>query len=401
MSAEQWSAARAIAAAFLSGPWELDGMIERAGKRGRWLRGLARRTLAAFSQPNRPSIGTLGRFIAADPGFMRQASISARVTSAIPSKLQPVVGTPAMWELPQLTTTEALAEWLGISRGELDWFADRYGSARRRSPGPLSHYHYRWLPKRSGDFRLLEVPKARLKRFQGELLHGLLDRIQPHEAAHGFRSGRSIVSCASPHVGQKVVLRIDLKDFFASISAARVRGLFMTAGYPETVARLLSRLCTNDVPEFVWQDPALLNTAPRPRIARHGSLFRRRHLPQGAPTSPALANLCAYRLDCRLQGLARSAGAVYTRYADDLVFSGGSDFARSTKRFHIAVCEIALDEGFEVRTRKTRIMRRGVRQNAVGLVLNEKPNIRRADFDRLKATLHNCAVHGPESQNLA
>ena len=303
MSAEQWSAARAIAAAFLSGPWELDGMIERAGKRGRWVRGLAMRTLAAFSQPNRPSIGILGSFIAADPGFNRQASISTRVTSATPSKLQPVAGNPTTWELPQLTTPDALAEWVGISRGELDWFADRYRSARRRSPGPLSHYHYRWLPKRSGGFRLLEVPKARLKRFQAELLHGLLDRIQPHEAAHGFRSGRSIVSCASPHVGQQVVLRIDLKDFFASISAARVRGLFMTAGYPEIVARLLTGLCTNDVSDFAWQDPVLLNASPRPGFARRGSLYRRRHLPQGAPTSPALANLCAYRLDCRLQGL--------------------------------------------------------------------------------------------------
>lgn len=177
----------------------------------------------------------------------------------------------------------------------------------------------------------------------------------------------------------------------------------MTAGYPETVARLLTGICTNHVPESVLQDATLLNTALRlrPSIADGASLLRCRHLPQGAPTSPALANLCAYRLDCRLHGLARSADATYTRYADDLLFSGGTQLARSAKRFHIMVCAIALDESFEIHTRKTRVMRRGVRQHAVGLVLNEKPNIRRADLDRLKATLHNCQRHGPASQNLA
>ena len=399
MSAEKWSAARAIAAAFLSGPWELDGMIARSGRRGRWLRSLARRSLATFSQPYRPSINRLGQFIAADPGFVRYASISAGKIEATLPEIRPVAGNPSTWQLPQLTTPGDLAEWLGISCGELDWFADRYGRSWQRSPGPLNHYHYRWLLKRSGGFRLLEIPKARLKHFQAELLHSVLDRIHPHEAAHGFRAGRSILTFAAPHVGQQVVVRIDLKNFFASISAARVRGIFMTAGYPESVARLLTGLCTNSVHECVWQDTALLDTALRPSIGEGGALLRHPHLPQGAPTSPALANLCAYRLDCRLQGLAHSVGATYTRYADDLVFSGGAQLARSANRFHVLVCAIALDEGFEVHTRKTRIMRRGVRQHAVGLVLNEKPNIRRADFDRLKATLYNCVRHGPASQN--
>jgi hypothetical protein len=400
MSAELWSAARAIAAAFLGGPWELDAMTERAGKQRRWMRALAGRTLAAFPQPPRPSIGALGQFIAADSGFIRYGRSPAARILAPPTELRPLAGNPATWRLPQLQTPAALAEWLGIFRRELDWFADRYGRSQQRPPGPLSHYHYRWLPKRSGGLRLLEIPKGRLKCFQAELLHGLLDHIPSHDSAHGFRAGRSILTFASPHVGQQIALRIDLKNFFTSISAARVRGVFMTAGYPEDVARLLSGVCTNRVPEFVWKDPSLLNTALRPSIFDSEALLRRPHLPQGAPTSPALANLCAYRLDCRLLGLARSADATYTRYADDLLFSGGAQLARSAKRFHIAVGAIALDEGFEVHTRKTRIMHRSVRQHTVGLVLNEKPNIRRADFDRLKAILHNCLRHGPASQNL-
>jgi hypothetical protein len=128
-------------------------------------------------------------------------------------------------------------------------------------------------------------------------------------------------------------------------------------------------------------------------------LFGDPHLPQGAASSPALANLCAYRLDCRLAALARSAGAAYTRYADDLAFSGGPELERCARRFHVHVCRIALEEGFEVHTRKTRFMRQGVRQQLAGVVVNSRPNLRRADYDRLKAILHNCVRHGPQSQN--
>jgi hypothetical protein len=122
-------------------------------------------------------------------------------------------------------------------------------------------------------------------------------------------------------------------------------------------------------------------------------------LPQGAPTSPALANICVYRVDCRLAGLAKSAGAEYTRYADDLAFSGGDAFERCVERFSTHVAAILFAEGFTVHHRKTRIMRQGVRQHLAGLVTNECMNIVRGDFDRLKATLINCVRLGPESQN--
>ena len=124
-------------------------------------------------------------------------------------------------------------------------------------------------------------------------------------------------------------------------------------------------------------------------------------MPQGAPSSPALANLCAYRLDVRLAAAATAAGASYTRYADDLVFSGSENFARAAHRFHILVCRVALEEGFEVNTRKTRVMPQSVQQKVTGIVMNQRPNVPRIDFDRLKATLNNCVKHGPQSQNHA
>jgi hypothetical protein len=128
-------------------------------------------------------------------------------------------------------------------------------------------------------------------------------------------------------------------------------------------------------------------------------LYQRPHLPQGAPTSPALANLASYRLDCRLAGLAEAVGARYTRYADDLAFSGDRDFGRMIDRFYIRVCAIALEEGYEVNTRKTRLMRQPVSQRAAGVVLNHHLNAPRANYDRLKAIIHNCVVHGPNEQN--
>ncbi len=390
------SVARNLAAAFLGGAWSLESLVRRGaralGGRERWLRPLARRVLGAAPCDGEEAVA---RFIAADRAF-RQAleghysEPQLHEVFWVTPRMSPAAGAPATWRLPALATTASLAEWLGLTHAELDWFA----GVRGRAPaGPLRHYTCRWLAKRSGGARLLEVPKPRLKAVQRKLLHELLAEISTHDAAHGYRRGRSVATYAAAHAGQCLVLRFDLRHFFASVRASRVHALFRAAGYPRGVARLLTGLCTHAVPEDVWR------SAPGRREPGEGELFRRPHLPQGAPTSPALANLCAYRLDLRLAALARKAGDRYTRYADDLAFSGGEALERSARRFQVAVCRVALEEDFEVRTRKTRFMRRGVRQQLAGVVVNVRPNVRRDEYDRLKAILHNCARHGPASQN--
>jgi hypothetical protein len=106
-------------------------------------------------------------------------------------------------------------------------------------------------------------------------------------------------------------------------------------------------------------------------------------------------------MDVRLFAAASAIGATYTRYADDLVFSGDEAFARRAKRFEALAAAIALEESFFVNHRKTRLMRRGARQEVTGIVVNEQPAVARDHFDRLKATLHNCVRFGPESQNRA
>jgi retron-type reverse transcriptase len=221
---------------------------------------------------------------------------------------------------------------------------------------------------------VIEQPKARLKEIQRWILRELLVWIPPHDAAHGFVKRRSAHTHAARHVGRRVVVRLDLEDFFAAVTAARVYAIFRTAGYPEGVAHALTGLCTNAVPEVE-------------SVPGHFRLARRLatpHLPQGAPSSPALANLAAHGLDRRLAGLARELGATYSRYADDLVLSADHHLRTPAA----AITAIARDEGFHVNHAKTRTMGRGSRQVVTGIVVNAHPNVARTEYDRLKAILH-------------
>ncbi|MGB6695554.1 MAG: reverse transcriptase family protein [Terracidiphilus sp.] len=312
-------------------------------------------------------------------------------------RMRPVAAAKS-WKVPEILTEHDLAVWLRVPENELRWFATLRSNQARRADGRLQHYHYRVIAKADGNLRLIEAPKERLKSMQRKILVRILEKIPTHPAVHGFVRGRSIKTFAEPHAGKHVVLRMDLKDFFPAFGRAQIQTFFRTAGYPERVADLLGGLCTNSAPPSVWKE---IGIKAKPFAAfEMNRLYGRPHLPQGAPISPALANLCMYRADCRLSALARVAGATYTRYADDLAFSGGEQFAKGVDRFAAHVSAILHEEGFAVNHRKTRVMRRGVRQYLAGVVINEHPNIVRADFDRLKAILTNCVRHSPEAQNL-
>lgn len=395
--------AHALSLAFLVGEFDEAALVARGeqvlGKKSRWLAILAKRLVGRFGEALRPRRKEVVQFILDDRGFQRACNSHGLSIVAWPTaqaQMLPVAAA-AKWQVPAICTVGALADWLGVSVGKLEWFADLRSLATRHDSERLRNYRYRILAKRFGQVRVIEAPKSRLKEIQRRILGGILDHVPPHEAAHGFRRGRSIQSFAASHVGRDVVLKVDLQDFFPSIPIARVQSLFRAIGYPESVADLLAGLCTNRTPSDIWQGELLHQLQPPAYAPR--DLYERPHLPQGAPTSPALANLCAFRLDCRLEGLAQSAGATYTRYADDLAFSGGPEFARVVHRFQHHVCATILEQGFRPHFRKTRIMRQGVRQQLAGIVVNQRPNILRADYDRLKATLTNCLRYGPATQN--
>lgn len=278
--------------------------------------------------------------------------------------------------LPVLTHAGEIAAAIGIDTRQLTWLTYHRGASS------VDHYARFTLPKRSGGVRVISAPKPRLREAQRWVLHRLLEPVPIHPAAKAFRSGGSVLAHASEHAGRSIVIRVDLKDFFATITLKRVKGMFRGLGYSEGVATILGLLCT---------DP------PRVGIAldgkRHYVTVGGFQLPQGACTSPAITNILCRRMDARLTGMASAYGCRYSRYADDLVFSS-TDAALRVGDLLSGVRQVIDDEGFALNDAKTQVMRAGGRQFVTGLLVNDTPRIPRADLRRFRAFLHRCERDG-------
>jgi RNA-directed DNA polymerase len=410
-AAERTELANELTDAFLATPWKVDLIAESGAacldRWPSWMSALAMCVAAVHRTPPLDRRGELFQLIMTflgehrapdgerEPPRILRLSVDRSPGSAV-ARPQLEHG----WAIADIASVPELAELLELSDGQLAWLADVRSLERTVSKEQLRNYRYRALPRQGGLPRVIEAPKARLKEIQRWVLREILDQIPPHEAAHGFTRRRSAVTHAQLHTGRAAILRLDLKDFFASVPAGRVYGIFRTLGYAPPVCHVLTGLTTNTVPGFVWQVIA----GATPRSAVHARFWLRRqlatpHLPQGAPTSPALANLAAFRLDRRLNGLAVASGFGYSRYADDLTFSGPARLHRRRNQFESIATRIIRAEGFAVNDTKSRTQSAGGRQTVCGIVVNVRPNIRRTEYDRLKATLHNAAAHGQTSQN--
>ena len=391
--------AGALAAGFLAGTWTRAGLVDSGalvlGRRRRWLSPLARQTLELYPRPPSDRPRELATVIATLPAAEKAAHDQPFT--------HPVASTRMLanrWALPVLDDLADVAQFLALTQSELGWFADPRHLAREARDVRLQHYRVSHRLAPSGAIRVLEAPKLELRRMQRCLLDDVVSGVPPHPAARGFRPGGSVNSYAAPHADRPVVIRLDLEAFFASVTVARVYGIWRSAGYPEPVAHCLAGLMTTVLPRSQWR--AVPRPADSALLDAHWRLGRRLaapHLPQGAPTSPALANLAAFRLDVRLTALARSWGGRYTRYADDLAFSGGRGWMTGTSKLLEAIDGIVRDEGFRVNPRKTGVMPRGGRQTLGGLVVNQTPRVARAEVDTLRAILHNCRRQGPSTQN--
>jgi len=397
--------ARALAAAFLAADdWAPRSLIDAGafvlGARRRWLPTLVAEVMSSLPRAPRDAPRLLATTIERAPAFaeaVRKAKerrvpirIRHHVVSASTSR-EPAGALPAIRDIAEL------AVLLDLSIGHLEWFADTKQWNRRARTGPLQLHRYEWRTRPGRIPRLLEIPGGRLRRAQRTLLHHVLALIPANDAAHGFMPGRSAVTGAALHTASDVVISFDLTSFFARVTAGRVYGTLRQSGFSEPVAHMITGLCTNAVPHRVLAAMPAGGGADE-RFALRQALATS-HLAQGAPSSPMLANLAIRRLDSRLTGWSAAAGATYTRYADDLAFSGGSALARRSGAFMRGVQRIVEDEGHSINPTKTRLRRQGVRQTVTGVVVNERVNVSRAEYDRLKATLHNCNVHGPGGQN--
>jgi RNA-directed DNA polymerase len=399
--------ATALADGFLAAPaWTVDDLtavgydvvgVERAYV------GLAvRAAVEAFPRPPVDAPRLLAGVLAADPRLARLHAdrTERRPVRVLQRRVVPVQAVPTVSSRLLVDTLPELARELDLTVGRLLWLADTRGWNRRPGPSnPLHHHRHEWIRRPGRTPRLLEKPMDMLRRTQRTVLDELLSVLPVHDAAHGFVAGRSVITGAAVHVGQEIVLSADLTTFFASVRAASVFGVFRSVGFAEPLAHVLTGLCTHRVPMHVLSAmPAGGRLEDREALRR---LLVEAHLPQGAPTSPALANTALRHLDARLAGWAATVGAVYTRYADDLTFSGGAELARRPDAFLRGVDRIVTDQGHRLNARKTRVRRAGVRQSVTGVVVNERTSPGRREVDRLHAVLHNAVVHGPASQNRA
>ena len=396
--------AQRLCAAFLAADWTPEGLFDASiallgHRREATQRDLAAEVFEASGTVYAPAPRRLTVILRQARSFEELFSacndkIAKAPPLPMPARMTPLA-TFAELPLPQLATAGDLARWLDLSPRRLDWFADIAGRNTEAQTEALNHYCWHWLPRRNGLPRLIEAPKPTLKRLQRRILREILDLVPCHPAAEGFRKGRSCHNHAQRHAGEDLVIAADLRDFFLRVPLARVHGLFRSLGYPWDVARLLTGICSSNLPQDAFDD---LAKAQLPTWRNRGRQLAP-HLPQGAPTSPSLANLCCWRLDLRLAGLARSFDANYSRYADDLAFSGGADLTQAVAPYLRCLAKIVREEGHGLNHAKTRVMGRGGRQRLTGLVVNDHINLPRETFDGLKATLFNCARFGPESQN--
>jgi RNA-directed DNA polymerase len=212
------------------------------------------------------------------------------------------------------------------------------------------------IRKRCGGSRRIAAPSQDLKILQRRMLRRLFSRLRVHPAATGFQRGESFVTNARRHQAKAIVISFDIKDFFPSITADRVRRYFRAIGWNRQATQLLVRLVT-------WQG----------------------RLPQGAPTSPRLSNLVNYRMDTRLTKLAERFKATYTRYADDITISL-EDEDQDLHSLIGRTIAVLRSEGYQPHLRrKFDVRRRHQRQEVTGLVVNSQANLSRTTRRWLRA----------------
>lgn len=249
-----------------------------------------------------------------------------------------------------------IADWTDAQRLECLYAVSRHAQ---------KHYHPVTIARRDGSPRRLYAPDPLLKSIQRKILRNVLPQRAVSPYATAYHPGASTLANAQPHVGQPQILKLDIEAFFPSVTYAMVLcGAFPDCYYPSPVAALLTSLCC------------------------YGD-----GLPQGAPTSPAIANVVMRPFDAHIGAWCQQRGIVYTRYSDDMIFSGAFD-AKAVENKARAFLEC---RGFQLNPRKTKHFLMHQQQQVTGVVVNERPQTP-LDYRRtLRQSIHYCCRFGPAS----
>jgi RNA-directed DNA polymerase len=251
--------------------------------------------------------------------------------------------------LPIIDTIDDFSNYTNLSKHIIYQF----------SKNSIYYYKEYDIPKKSGGIRKIYQPSKNLKGLQSWILINILNKLKSSEAAKGFEKKMSLNDNVIPHRNSNVILNLDLKDFFPSIHADRVFNIFFSIGYNKSISTIFTNLCTyNDT------------------------------LPQGSPCSPKLANLICWNLDNRIQGFVGKRGIIYTRYADDLTFSGL--IPQRVIKILPTLKEIINDEDFKINNKKTRFIGLSRKREITGLILYKSTyGIGREKYRELRPKIFN------------
>lgn len=227
------------------------------------------------------------------------------------------------------------------------------------------HYRDVFIPKRDGSSRRLSVPDYILKTVQRSIVDNILVYCPISRYATAYSRGSSVQKNAQPHVGKKKILKLDIEGFFDNISYSRVKNsVFGKENFAEPIRVLLSMLC-----------------------------YYRESLPQGAPTSPAITNVIMYSFDEKIGSYCEQNGISYTRYCDDMTFSGDFD-----EGILIALVQAELRAlGLFLKKRKTALIKNTKRQTVTGIVVNEKLGVSREYKSKLRQEMYYISRYGIDS----
>ncbi|MGN7966625.1 reverse transcriptase family protein [Microbacterium sp. 22179] len=283
-------------------------------------------------------------------------------------------GSPALLTLNHLALS-ANADW-----------ADLRNTVRRTG----SPYRPIRIRKNSGGYRNLLSPNDELRKVQRWVLDNILVHSPRHPDSFAYFEKVTTRECAERHVGATWMLKTDLHDFFPSVTERQVYRVFAELGYSPLLAFELARLCT-------WPSQRSPATWLNPNDSRPYARTVEGVLPQGAPTSGALANAVSRRLDKSLSGLALQHGLVYTRYSDDLTLSGSGEFSRKYAAALVPKVRALVERcGFNLHQKKTRIIPPGARKVVLGIVVNETGlGIMSEQKRRVDLYIHSVAKYGP------
>ncbi len=231
-----------------------------------------------------------------------------------------------------------------------------------------THYHEADIPKGNGEYRKLFIPDIELKTLQKKIANVILNQIEISPYAAAYRIGGSTLRNAKPHVGHAVLLKLDIRHFFDKITYALIRELvFSNEVFSESNGILLSTLCC-------YKDC----------------------LPQGAPTSPAISNIIMRGFDNAVGTWCGEGGIEYTRYCDDMTFSGSFDTNQLTDFVSAELKKL----GFYLNSKKTRIVKQGQRQTVTGIVVNERISIPAYYKRKIRQEIYYCRKYGVASHIL-